>query len=493
MLLIVHMCLLVLFGPFSLAVEAQDKPGLFAVIVGVQKFQDSRIPPLSLAAKDAKDVYTFLKEREKLFARSKVSLFLNEDATRDHVSKALREDLKAAGKDDFVIIFFSGHGSDYQISPGKPVEYYYITYDTNPDNLYGTALRMDERAVFGGIHSERVFLITDGCHAGGYGPGLEQYTTMGMRPRDTDAQALPSILGSIKGRIGLLSSKPDEKSFEVPDKYGNGIFTHFLLKGLRGGSYASRDGKISARDLYDYVSKNTSDATDGRQHPVLTISKGSSVDTPVFPVQTYQEPLSLKVQFVCKDASQQGPVRTLTQGSILKSGDLVSCAFCPNCDCHVYIFWWDSSGDVGMLYPNQQLTSGTGEAKANQTCCVPVGPATGKRHWYQLDDKPGEETIYVVASREKNQKLESLYEKLRSMSVAGRAGLEGEALRNQMEKELDQIPPITRMGFARQSIPDEHPGNPGQVSPELAGAMENEIKLAGAEAVFKLTFKHEAR
>ena len=49
---------------------------------------------------------TFLQEREKsLFTKSHIRLFVDEQATRENVTKAIRDDLKPAGKDDIVIIY----------------------------------------------------------------------------------------------------------------------------------------------------------------------------------------------------------------------------------------------------------------------------------------------------------------------------------------------------------------------------------------------------
>ena len=136
--------------------EARTKGDLYAVIVGVSKYRDPNIPPLTLSDKDASDLYSFINERKSIFRKANLYLFLNENATRANVSKALRDDLKPAGKDDIVLIYLSGHGA---ADPTRPDEYYFITYDTQIDNLYGTALWMNQNALFRGIDSDKVLLI----------------------------------------------------------------------------------------------------------------------------------------------------------------------------------------------------------------------------------------------------------------------------------------------------------------------------------------------
>jgi uncharacterized caspase-like protein len=49
----------------------------------------------------------------------------------------------------------------------------------------------------------------------------------------------------------------------------NGVFTTYLLGGLRGKADVDSNRKITAKELFNYVSKNVSDKTNGKQHPVM--------------------------------------------------------------------------------------------------------------------------------------------------------------------------------------------------------------------------------
>ncbi len=132
--------------------NATEQMRLHAVVVGVTRFQDSRIPPLQLSAKDATDFYTFLKEREQYFKSANLTLLTDEKATRANITSAVRNKLKSAGRDDIVIIYLSGHGAvDSQMSN----EFYFLTNDAKFDNLFGTALLMNDSNLFKGISSDR--------------------------------------------------------------------------------------------------------------------------------------------------------------------------------------------------------------------------------------------------------------------------------------------------------------------------------------------------
>jgi len=173
----------------------------------------------------------------------------------------------------------------------------------------------------------------------------------------------------------------------------------------------------------------------------------------------------------------------LTNDSVLKSGQHVGVAFKPDADCYVHVLWWDSTGQVGRLFPNPELTEGTGEAKAGKIQWL---PSRKGKHWYVLDDKPGVETVYVVASRERNPKLEELYEQMKALSAEARKGAKGADISEQIERE------INLMGFADYTVPAKSPQsfeNREKLFEELAA----KIQVAGAEAFFQLKFKHESR
>jgi uncharacterized caspase-like protein len=448
-----------------------SKSELYAVVVGVKQFQDPNVPPLTISDKDAKDFFQFLKESEKYFAKAHITLLLNEDATRSNVSKALREGLLGARRNDIVIIYFSGHGmADEKL----PNEYYFVTYDTQMDNLFASALMMNDRNLFKGIDTDRVLFLADACHSGGFSPGIQKSIS-----KETDR--FFSLFNTISGKIGILSSKPDESSYEKP-KFGNSIFTHYLLKGLRGeAATESKEGIITAKALYDYVYDETKKATKGLQHPQFYADKGSA-DIPVFAAPTFSQDLKIKVTFYYEDENRQ--VKLLTDEAQLKSGQHVGVTFRPETDCYVYILWWDSRGAVGRLFPNPKLTEGSGEVKAGQTYWLPS--KQGER-WYVLDDNPGEETIYFLASRERNPKIEQLYETLSQASTGKGGSPQAKDISGELERRLNL------MGFADFTVPKEEASASFINKEALFESLKNEAKVPRADAIVKLTFKHVPR
>ncbi len=429
---------------------------LYAVLVGIGKYRDTKLNQLVLSPKDAQDFHVFLKERSKMFKRAHIRLFVNEQATRENVTKAIRDDLKPAGKDDVVIIFLSGHGAS---DPVRTDEFYFLTYDADVENLFGSALPMNTSGLFKGIDSDRLILMSDACHSGGFSSALDKSTAKA-------ADIFFSVFQNLQGRFGFASSRPDEVSWE-DKRFGNSVFTHYLLKGLRGAAYKNTgDGVITVKDLYDFVYEGTREATRGRQNPQLYTAKGKAENTPIFRAPVYDKPLNIEALFVTQE--DDGEVKPLANDATLKSGQRVGLAFKADADCFVHVVWWDSNGNVGRLFPNPKLTEGSGEIKAGETQWLPYKQG---KHWYVLDKNVGEETIYLVASRERNPRLEELYSKLRS------AGLERE---------------FNLMGIEDYTVPDKVKQLSDPNREKLFQRMENQIQVVGADKVIRIKFKHIA-
>ena len=66
----------------------------------------------------------------------------------------------------------------------------------------------------------------------------------------------------------FLSSRTDETSQERRG-WKNSLFTAYLERGLRGGADNNRDRTVTARELFDFVSKGVAESSQQKQHPVM--------------------------------------------------------------------------------------------------------------------------------------------------------------------------------------------------------------------------------
>jgi len=245
--------------------KVEIRKNIWAAVIGVNNYPHVR--KLHYAVNDAKAFYDHLVQYNKIPAEN-VTLLLNQEANLTKVRSILGTHLKnKAGKGDMVIIYFAGHGAtekDVMSPDGDGLEKYLLPYDADPKDLYATALPMGEISrIFNRIRSERLIFIADSCYSGASGGRTISVTEM----RANISEAFLDRIAGGKGRIILTASGANEVSSE-DEKLQHGVFTYFLLKGLRGKADTDKDGVVTVDEAYSYVSKNVPQATGQEQHPI---------------------------------------------------------------------------------------------------------------------------------------------------------------------------------------------------------------------------------
>jgi len=244
---------------------SERRRNVWAVVVGVNRY--AKVRPLKYAVNDAKTFYSHLMEFNRI-PRENVTLLLDQEATLTRLRSTLGTHLKnKAGQDDMVIIFFAGHGAtekDVMSPDGDGLEKYLLPYDADPKDLYATALPMGEISkIFTRIQSERLVFIADSCYSGA--SGGRTIDVSGIRATISDG-FLDRIAGG-KGRVIITASGANEVSAEY-DNLKQGVFTYYLVEGLKGKADTDKDGSITVDEVYRYVSETVPRATNQEQHPV---------------------------------------------------------------------------------------------------------------------------------------------------------------------------------------------------------------------------------
>ena len=244
---------------------AKKKEMVYAVVVGIDKYKN--LPTLKYAVNDAREFYRYLTEVNQV-PKDHVWLLLDEEATLDKLRRTLGTLLRrSAGKEDTVIIFLAGHGAtetDPSSPDGDGLEKYILPVNADPMDLYSSAMPMSEVArIFQRISSERLVFIGDTCYSGASGGR----TILAGGMRATVSGAFLDRLSQGKGRVILTASDANEVSVEKDD-LKHGVFTYYLLEGLRGKADVDGDGVITVDEIYGYVSGKVPQATGQDQHPV---------------------------------------------------------------------------------------------------------------------------------------------------------------------------------------------------------------------------------
>lgn len=248
-----------------------NQPQQWAVIVGISEYQNPQIKNLNYADRDARAFAEFLQSSAGGgFDPNRMKVLLNKEATLQNIKQALYNFLRQTIEKDLVIIYFAGHGAP---EPANPNNNYLLAYDTDPNSLETSAFPMWDvnTALTRYIPSKKVVVFTDACHSGGISSDI---ATRGMLLTETNLinQYLSDLSKSKEGTIVFTASQAGEVSQEL-DKYGHGVFTYFLLEGMKGKADFNNDYTVTIGELMDYVEEKVKRQTNGNQHP--TRNQGS--------------------------------------------------------------------------------------------------------------------------------------------------------------------------------------------------------------------------
>lgn len=213
--------------PFALYAET------YVVCVGIGNYADPKVQNLTKTEADAKAIAEFYKK-----GTQNVITITGKYATKDQILKSLASQFSRANSDDKIIFFFSGHGYPGGFCP-------YDMTKIEEGLKYSEVISIMQKS-----KAKNKFVFADACHTGA------------IRQNESDPE--PKV-GNV---LLFLSSRGNEYSAESPF-LANGYFTKNLLRGLRGGADINKDKRITASELFYFVSDGVKSQTNNRQHPVM--------------------------------------------------------------------------------------------------------------------------------------------------------------------------------------------------------------------------------
>ena len=134
-----------------------------------------------------------------------------------------------------------------------------MPYDYNYDTDEQRLAFSDINDMLASCPARKKLVIADACHAGSYNYYLASKSggsSLFKRPQQEASDAFFRELSKASaGTAFILSSSAEEDSLEVSTLHQS-VFTHFILRGLRGEANTNGDEVISVKELFDYIYKN---------------------------------------------------------------------------------------------------------------------------------------------------------------------------------------------------------------------------------------------
>lgn len=230
------------------AVETAKAIKVWAVVVGVAAY--SHMPPLQYTDDDAYRMYAFLKSPEGgALEDEQIKILVDDAATKDNILFAMDEIFRKAGPNDLVMMYYSGHGLKGSFLP--------IDFDGNNNRL----LHAEVSNIMKNSKAKYKLFIADACHSG------SMFNEKGTVD-NTVQNFYSSLAKAAPGTALILSSKSGETSLESSG-LRQGVFSHFLLRGLKGEADTDYNNIVSVQELYEYISKNVKVYTAHQQSPII--------------------------------------------------------------------------------------------------------------------------------------------------------------------------------------------------------------------------------
>jgi uncharacterized caspase-like protein len=242
-------------------------PRRWAVLIGINDYEDPTFGGLRYATRDARDMGWILKHPKYGAFDRVITLTQPEQLERAALLTELNRLRSELRRQDTLVVYFSGHGTMEFSSDGRPL-LYLVAKDTRVADLYGTAIELDAlRAFLSSLRAQRKVLILDCCFAGA---GKSRVTTA-TRVR-LDAQ--PAIFTGFNLPVGqseaiLMASTLGGVAVE-DDQLQHSTYTSYLLKALgddRVAADANGDGAVTAYEAHDFARSATLQRSNHKQIP----------------------------------------------------------------------------------------------------------------------------------------------------------------------------------------------------------------------------------
>lgn len=230
-----------------------SRPDAYAVAIGIDYKGRKDIPSLQYPSQDAKRIYKLLIDpRYGGVPEENATILLNEKATTNAIKGALR---KVKYQEGYVYIYYSGHGAP-KTKEGKFIDGYLVPYDADVSSIEAIEDTGIKLSCIEGIMDESrakgMLIALDACFTG----GGKSIVPKGGKPLVGMLVSSTIIHPKGIGKAIITSSASNQQSWEEEKEIKGGIFSHYLLEGLKGKADKDNDSWVTVDEIYGYLKES---------------------------------------------------------------------------------------------------------------------------------------------------------------------------------------------------------------------------------------------
>ncbi len=224
------------------AMRVKPNKTSYAIVIGIENYRQ-KLPKADYAVADAKTVTEYLI-KVMGYPEENIITPTNEHATNVDFAKYFEKWLpNNVEKDSSVFIYYSGHGAP---NP-KTADAYLVPYDGDPSFITETGYSLKRMYdALGKLQAKEIIVALDSCFSGAGGRSV---IAKGARPLVMNLQN-NMVLSK---NMTVMSASSGEQISSTYDEKGHGLFTYFLLKGIKNEDVVKQDGSIKMDDLFVYL------------------------------------------------------------------------------------------------------------------------------------------------------------------------------------------------------------------------------------------------
>jgi hypothetical protein len=221
------------------SLDEENQGNRYAIIIGINEYEDAAISKLNKARNDAKALDRLLKAQGQfnkvILLTDDVDLQSKKYPNAENIMGRLKEILSGASENDLILVFFSGHGVTDKDGKG-----YLVAVDSDQANIFSTGVPVD-KIVTELSKFNKSLLLLDACRDVVYKTkALEQ------NPLQTDRYAKAKLAATFYStQSGYFSFEDEESDY--------GVFTRYLLEGLEGKADTNKDSVVSFTEIEQHV------------------------------------------------------------------------------------------------------------------------------------------------------------------------------------------------------------------------------------------------
>ena len=249
--------------------SGKKRDNALAVVFGVEDYKN--VSSVTFAKRDA----TYAKEYfEKVLGipSSRIYFRTDSDVSGTEFSKVFSKegwlDKRLKKGETEIYIYYAGHGAP-ELKANKA---YLIPYDGDPNYASQTGYALDQLySELGALGAKSTTVFLDACFSGANRES--EVLLAGARPVFMEVDEL-----KVSGNLTVFSAASGRQISSAWPEKKHGLFSYFLMKGMRGDADVNGDREITMGELGDYIKENVSDMAgmlDREQTPGLqTVDRG---------------------------------------------------------------------------------------------------------------------------------------------------------------------------------------------------------------------------